>query len=46
LSGVIIAIPGLMYYFFGSSELQPWNNPIPAVDPETVATNGNSSAKK
>lgn len=46
LSGVLIAIPGLLYNFIGSSELQSWNSPIPAADPESTSINGNATAKK
>ncbi|VVC25990.1 Major facilitator superfamily,Major facilitator superfamily domain [Cinara cedri] len=44
LSGIVIAIPGLLYNFIGSSELQSWNSPD--TDQELAVTNGHSTAKK
>ncbi|XP_025416085.1 sialin-like isoform X2 [Sipha flava] len=46
LSGVVIAIPGLMYNFIGSSELQSWNSPAAVNDQELTVTNGNTTEKK
>ncbi|XP_050533264.1 sialin-like [Daktulosphaira vitifoliae] len=42
LSAVIIAMPGIMYNFVGSSELQTWNNPETVNNHELTTTNGQS----